>query len=98
MNCPICKKKVVNFYQWGQDMKAIRVRCPNCYAALRWNGTVRVGCFLTLVLETIAIVFMACTFREQLESERAIVVGAIFAVAILGGAITYWLGGYELVE
>lgn len=98
MKCPQCNSDAINFLKWMQKHYAFKTECNNCGAQLKANITVYIGFILTVLITLAFIPFLDdifSFFNIELEYKKLKLL-ALFPIMLLGGAITWFTGGYKL--
>lgn len=100
MTCPRCQDSPIAFSEWMKGTNAFSTLCDNCGARLKGNATTWAGVIGTLTLVLAAIPASAPLLeafgygQADLTTRMMVVVPIVFA----GGVLTWFLGGYDLVD
>lgn len=100
MKCPQCHSEAISFNKWIQKYYAFNTECDNCGVHLKADIFVYTGFILTIIVSISLIPFLNEIFNFldiELEYKKLEVL-ALIPVILLGGIITWFLGGYKVDE
>ncbi len=97
MKCPQCNGEAIGFGKWGKGLNAFKYSCESCDAKLSANNVTKIGFALTLIVLIAAFVVVVTIGADTGRGSPVRFVG-IIVPALIGGGLTYLLGGYEVTD